>query len=313
MPLHPERVHIIPVRYEYDRVIHPLAEHGFDQVYLLYDERLDQRPSYHDEIESHLRDKGLVPGDTLRTVECNHGDPYELFGLVTTIAARHPEASVGVNLATGSKLAAIGAALGCMDADTDAKPYFPHAETRAHDGQRAPATSGYTGDTRLIDYPIKSPTRQQLAMLAVTATEIRGTAVPNKRMLIERGVELGLTYDISLQFADGIIESADGLTPDSDAMDWASDLTNSDQVSAYSRLESHVIRPLETREYVTLDETGRNTEIRLTQTGRKTLEAFRHKITDVLRALDEMYPRHGSPGAELPSWLESEIGRIPDE
>lgn len=309
MRLHPDRVHIVPVQHEYDRVVEPLLEHGADWVYLLFDRRDAEYPPYYDELEERLVDYGLTRGETLITIDCDHGDPYAVFGLVTTIAAEHPDESVAVNIGTGGKLASIGAALGCMDDSTPATAYFPHPESLAYDGDQQPRATGYTGDTQLIDYPIDSPTPQQLACMAIVATERTGTALPKKRTLIERTVEIELHEEGLIPFAGEIIESTGGVSRTRESVDWSADFTSAEQVSAYTRLDNRIVEPLVGREYLAVDEQGRSSTLELTETGRQTLLAFRHKITGIAEVLHDIYPRPGSPGATVPDWLRPRFGR----
>lgn len=283
--MHPKRVHIVPVQFEFDRVVDPLVKHGADVVYLLYDAHHDRRPDYYDDIEETLEAHGLIREETLLTIPCSHDDPYAVFGLVTTLAAEHKTDSVAVNVATGSKLAAIGAAMGCLDADTHAQAYFPHAESYAYDGYTEPAARGYSDDTHLIDYPIESPTRQQVAMMAVIATETTGTAQVKKRTLIDRGIWLNSQLEEPLEFVTRIgrtCEKRIGKRPHS-----FDDLDGNTKKGAYAALRTHVLDSLVSRGYIDVTSPGRNDNIQLTETGEKTLQAFRHKVIDVVRLLDE--------------------------
>lgn len=326
MRMHPDRVHIVPVQHEYDRVVEPLLTHGADVVYLLYDSRSTRRPTYYDDIEADLEASGHDLGETVHVVACDHGDPYAVFGLVTTLAAEHENDSVAVNVATGSKLAAIGAAMGCMDEDTDARAYFPHATASAYDGQVEPATTGYDGETHLIDYPIQSPTRQQVAMLAVIATRETGTANVTKRTLIDSGMRLHQTLEGSIGFAEQLVEDATAdddtttgsdrdrsgdpqsddprasLPDDQSEVVQFEDLSSDAKKGAYGSLKTHVLDPLVDRGYVEVESIGRSDRITLTDSGRHTLQAFRHKVTDVIRNLTAHYPDRTN--ATVPAELE---------
>lgn len=193
-------IHIVPIRYEYDRVVSPLREAGVDIVYLLFDEQVDHQPQYYDYVEADLTEMGLVHGKTLYTLSCDQSDPYVIFGLVTTITAEHPDACVDFDLATESKLAPIGAALGCMDAETDATR-TPHAANYRHEGISTPVTSGYTGATELIDHSIESHTQGQFTDLATESRELN----------------------------------------------WSNNLSSSEQVSAYTRLGTNAVQPLDAK------------------------------------------------------------------
>ena len=300
--MHPKRVHIVPVQFEFDRVVDPLVEHGADVVYLLYDAQHERRPDYYDDIEQTLETHGLVRDETLFAIPCNHDDPYAVFGLVTTLAAEHSGDSVAVNVATGSKLAAIGAAMGCLDADTHARAYFTHAESHAYDGYTEPAARGYDGETHLIDYPIESPARQQVAMMAVIATETTGTAQVKKRTLIDRGLWLNQHVDEPLDLVTRIERAgSDGPAGRPGSFD---DLGSNEKKGAYAALRTHILDPLLARGYIDITSPGRSDSLQLTDTGEKTLQAFRHKVTDVVRILDEESRSvRNRTNYEVPSWL----------
>jgi len=235
-------------------------------------------------------------------IPCNHGDPYAVFGLVTTLAAEHNTDSVAVNVATGGKLAAIGAAMGCLDADTHARAYFAHAESYAYDGYAEPAARGYSGETHLIDYPIESPSRQQVAMMAVIATETTGTAQIKKRTLIDRGIWLNRQLEEPLDFVTRIGRTSEkrlGSYPHS-----FDDLDGNTKKGAYATLRSHILDPLLSRGYIDVTSPGRSDSIQLTDTGEKTLQAFRHKVTDVVRLLDEeSHSARNRTNYKVPVWL----------
>lgn len=306
MQLHPDRVHVVPLQYEHDRVIEPLRSHGADVVYLLYDETLPERPTYWDELGAEITD-GIVSDADCHWIGADHGDPYDVFGLVTTLSQHHLEDSTGVNVATGSKLAAIGAAFGCMDTDTEAQAYYPHAASRAVDGTEEPVTSGYDGETELVEYPIWSPSREQVAMLAVVTVESDSVADPKKRTLIDRGLELAVRHDETLPFVEGAVAAAADDRADGEPIEFCTHLSRSEQVSAYARLSSHVTDPLEDRGYLETRESGRQVILEPTETGRKTLQAFRHEIESLLDPLSEIYRRSGIPDAEVPDWLEPDL------
>ena len=77
-----QRVHIVPVGNEYDRILEPVRNQRADIAYLLVHEKREDEPTYHDElrseIESVVRKVSIVP--------CDLEDIYTVLGEVTTIA-----------------------------------------------------------------------------------------------------------------------------------------------------------------------------------------------------------------------------------
>ena len=114
----PQRVHVVPLGYEYDRILEPITRMRADLVYLLVDERWDA--TYHEELLRELESAVR----TLETRRCDLSDVYAVLGTVTTLAAKHAGDDVRVNVSGGGTIAAIGATIACMDVDTDATAYY---------------------------------------------------------------------------------------------------------------------------------------------------------------------------------------------
>jgi hypothetical protein len=65
------------------------------------------------------------------------------------------------------------------------------------------------------------------------------------------------------------------------------DIGASQQKGAYRTLRERALSELEAREYVAIDDgVGRADRLALTPTGEAALRAFRHKVLDVVAALD---------------------------
>ena len=284
------RVHVVPIRYEFDRVVDPLREYGADRAYLLFHESdRGDRPTYRDDIVAHL-DGEL--GIDVRVGTVDQYDVYDVFGLVTTLADEHASDDVYVNISAGSALAAVGASLGCMDVDTDATAYYVRPESWAHDGRTAPATTGVASVSELPTYPIDSPTRDQVVLMLLVAAREAGPSRPDKRTLIDDSLELATGVE-AFEFGRGLIEDYLDGTQASRGRSFA-DLSTSEKKGAYRRLD-RLLDPLEGRGYVETRKRGRQRHVVLTARGRNALRAFRHKATDAAERLEE---REG-----LPDWL----------
>jgi len=278
-----KRVHIVPVGEDVERMVPPAREMAADRVYLLADEDESSVPRG-EEAAERLASDGIET-----TVEpVDHGTVYAVLGLVTTLADRHaPEDTVRVNVSTGSRLATIGAALACMDDDTDAEAYHvptADAETVANDENEVSVVP---------DYPIESPSRDEVATMAVIATLDTDVYTPKKRDLIDEAIRLQVELDGAIPFAERIVRSAD--VPAGQVTGFG-DIGPSQQKGAYRTFRERALAELEAREYVTIDDdgVGRADPITLTPTGEAALRAFRHKVLDVVRALDTR---------EAPDWL----------
>jgi len=118
-----DEVHIAPLGYEYDRVVEPVRKHDADIVYLLTADRA-RLTAYQEALVEELE----ADGRETRFREVDLGDLYDVLAVVTTVTDEHAEDIIRVNVSSGPKLAAVGAAIACMA--TDATPYYVHAAER---------------------------------------------------------------------------------------------------------------------------------------------------------------------------------------
>ncbi|EMA41166.1 HFX_2341 family transcriptional regulator domain-containing protein [Halobiforma nitratireducens] len=278
-----KRVHIVPVGFEYDRILEPVRSQRADLVYLLeggpegsdgdeadHDKRRSDtatdsqltspRAEYHDELRAELEQ--FVP--EVRTRRCDLGDVYAVLGAVTTIASNHAGDDVYVNVSSAGTIAAIGATIACMDVSTDARAYYVQPSEYAHDGTTEPASVGIERTEPIPTYPIESPTRDQVAIMEFLREpsawdgfdDIR-TAPPKKKDLIEYARDRGLSF------------MADRRSP--------ADRSGEDK-GAFRVLDTHVLEPLVEDGYVTVESVGRRRVVELTEQGENAYRAFKHKL-----------------------------------
>jgi len=139
-----ERVHLIPVGYENDRIVLPAVRLRADRVVLLRYEDETDHPSY---VET-VRERFVEEGIDHETVPCNIFDFYDSIGTVAELSTRFADHEVYVNLASGSKVTAIGGMIACMT--SGATPYYVRAKRYAgRNGRRR--GRGYSRDDRVAD------------------------------------------------------------------------------------------------------------------------------------------------------------------
>jgi len=100
------RVHIAPVGFEIDRIIIPAVEMKADKVWLVVHDNVaeDKASKYRDKIEKSLEEKGIK-------TEITYANRLRLFPIikaVTEIIFKERKNDIYVNVATGSKIHAIG-------------------------------------------------------------------------------------------------------------------------------------------------------------------------------------------------------------
>jgi hypothetical protein len=270
------RVHVAPLGYEYDRVLEPARRYGADVLYALVDVPRERMAgvagdadggvrraevdatrwvgrgrtgaSYHEDLLAALSETGVE----VRVRAADLYDVYDVLGAVTTVAARHADDDVRVNVSTGGALAAVGATVACMDGSTDATAYYVHPEERAHDGAAAPTTRGFADVDTLPTYPVDSPTSDQVAVMRYLRRADTAAYTPKKRDVIDHAKEAGLGF--------------------------VADDPPANRQGEFRRLNAAVVEPLVADGYVTVDDVGRRKELSLTERGEQALRAFRHKI-----------------------------------
>jgi len=238
-----EEVHVAPLGYEYDRIRQPVLEYGADTLYLLCDPHL--RVPYHDELSAELTGRGV----SVRRCTVDLGDMYDVLGEVTTLVDAHSEDIVRVNVSSGPKVAAVGAALACMA--TDASGYHVHPDARLHPVEETPRTEGMALAEQLPSYPLETPTTDQIQILEYVETTPE-TYTPKKSDLIAFAEENELSF----------------ITRSAPANDKAK----------FALLNNRIVDPLVESGYLEIEPVGRTKQVRLTETGRNALRAFRHKL-----------------------------------
>jgi hypothetical protein len=242
-----DEVHIAPLGHEYDRILGPARRYGIDIIYLLeHDEPADDKPDYHEKLRQVLADEGIEVRS--RTVDLL--DIYDVLGIVTTLVSEHTDDIVRVNVASGSKLSAVGAAIACMA--TDATAYYAHPEGYAHADREERQSYGYTGDEVLPSYPIESPTTDQVAAMDFLQSSMTEIYTPKKKDIIEYAEEEELSF--------------------------ISDNQPANDKAKFALLNANIVDPLKESGYVEVETVGRQKQVALTATGQDALRAFRHKL-----------------------------------
>jgi hypothetical protein len=320
--MHGKRVHIVPVGDDVDRMVGPAIEMRADVVYLLAHtpERVDEPgpkarlpdvdwadedsvAHYVERLDIHgsetasraverLADRGIeAPVEFV-----DQDDVYAVLGLATTLAyLRSADDDVAVNVSTGTRLATIGTALARMDESTAIEAYHV---SDGGDGEVAQVDGDGVAD--VPDYHLESPARDELAAMAVVAARDTEVYTPKKSDLIDWALRLRGDAGVSIGYADRIVRSTLDSDPESDQPARFDDLDGAGKKGAYRTLRTQVLDELVTRDFVDIDDeqVGRADLVTLTPSGEAALRAFRHKILDVVEALEE---HRGVEG--LPPWL----------
>ena len=274
-----KRVHIVPLGYEYDRIIEPLRG-GTDVVYLLVDEPTRDAETGTVDFDAACSSRETDPASWIDTTEYQRevrdeistfaqvggypvrlDDFYDVMGVVTTIAAYHEAGSEGgdkvfVNISSGPHIAAVAAAVGCMA--VGARPYNIETESHTHDREAEPRTQGITQSEELPMVPIKPPSKDQISVLEFVHEK------NNKNHSVNKS-------DIIRHF-DGNSEN-DG--PTLECLEGTKDKARS---AKYGQLDSKVLDTIDDHGYVDIEQRGRAKYIEITDPGQNILRAFGHLL-----------------------------------
>lgn len=242
-----DRIHIVPLGYEYERVTVPAIRMRADRVYLIYydGDDPDDRPDYYDDIRSDLQDAGIeVNDDTI----CDIFDLYDTLRTIAELIQQNAEHEVYVNLASGGKVTAIAGMIACMVTGS-AEPIYVSASEYGQD-KDVPVAKDVTSISRLPTYPIQAPSLGPLKLL---------------QHIVEDGP---VTKQNCIEFA-----VATGIDP-------LADHETDDTRGLYRLLDSHLLDSLREDGYVETYKKGRNKYIEATEEGENTLEAFSYMLAE---------------------------------
>jgi hypothetical protein len=242
-----ETVHIVPFGYEYDRILDPLKKGKADTVVLLNNSSTrENRADFQDELQRKLESDSELELDAR---ECDIFDMYDSLEAIMGAISDYSGQDVYVNLATGTKVTAVSGMIACMA--TEADPFYVKAKLA---GSEPPMKSNLPGSKDVVeipDYPIEKPTDDQIRVMEYIYSE-RGQSETRKKDLID------FAEKQELDFASG----SGGVT----------------EKALYPRLNSHIVDPLDEKDFVETEKRGNTTRVRLTEEGEKAVRAFRHIV-----------------------------------
>ena len=234
------RVHIAPVGFEIDRIVIPAKKMRADKVWLISHEQRSQdkaRP-FLEKIRKTLEKNNIE-------VEEVSADRYRLFDIVRVvkeIIIAEQQHDIYLNVASGSKIHAVGLMMATMifDNRNNLHPFYAQAKDYHHTKISEPQTSGIEEIHDLPTYQIQTPPHKQLEALKIL---VDNDGKMKKKDMAVKAEELELI----------VINS---------------EPSNHSQ-ARYASLDKNIIAPLENEwGYVRTEKVGRNRWIHLTDEGR---------------------------------------------
>lgn len=239
-----DRVQIVPLGYERERVKEPIYQFNADKVVLIrQDSSTDYETEYQRNLISELEDNDRIK---LEIRECDFFELESSLRALTTAIRDHDDHDVYVNASTGSKITAIAAVVACQN--LDATPFYVRPEFRNDDDQLEPPAEPLVSEVgEIIDIPVfslKKPSSNQLQVLSYLAAEDGAT----KKELIEFGRSENFDFIVNSEST-----SEEGL---------------------YRLLETHIIGPLQSESFISIEKDGRTKRVQLADRGKEALQVF---------------------------------------
>ena len=233
------RVHIAPVGFEIDRIVIPAVEMKADKVWLVAHDNVseDKASKYRDKIEKLLAKKGIK-------TEIAHANRLRLFPIikaVTEIIFKERKNDIYVNVATGSKIHAIGCMMACMLFDDREKihPFYAQAEQYPEYEGSLQQTYGVAEIHSLPTYRIGTPKQELLEAMKIIKDA--GGRIQKKKMAEEAETSKIITVNAREQ--------------------------NFTQ-ARFASLDKNIVQPLvETWGFVEVEKIGRNRWLKMTEDG----------------------------------------------
>ena len=234
------RIHIAPVGFEIDRIIIPAKKMRADKVWLIGHSNLseDKARPFLEKIRKALEKNNIE-------VEEITADRYRLFDIVRVvkeIILQEKQHDIYLNVASGSKIHAVGLMMATMifDDRTNLNPFYAQAKDYHHTKVTEPQTTGIEEIHDLPTYQIQTPPQKQLEAL---------------KILVENGGKMK-----KKDMAEKVIEAK--------IIEVNAKIGNQSQAT-FASLDKNIISPLENAwGYVRTEKVGRNRWIHLTDEGR---------------------------------------------
>jgi len=238
------RIQIAPVGYEIDRVVLPAKQEKADKVWLLVHENKndDKATPFISKITIKLKKLGIT------VVEESHDrqDLFQIIRAVKSIIEKEKDNDIYVNLASGSKIQAIGTMMACMmfNDKSNIHPFYVEAKEYAGFVGKSQLSTGIKEIQNVPPYSIKIPDGKLIKALKIIQ-EMDGKVT--KKNMAELAEKNNL---ISINPKDEEHRS----------------------MVRFTSLDKNIIQPLEEWGFVTVNKLGRNRWINVTEEGKNASE-----------------------------------------
>ena len=238
------RVHIAPVGYEIDRIVLPAKQERADKVWLLiHDNKSDDKAGpFISKITKQLEKLRI------EVVLESHDrrDLFKIIRAVKNIIEQEKENDIYVNLASGSKIQAIGTMMACMmfNENSNIHPFYVEAANYPGFDAKQPLSTGIKEIQNVPPYSIQTPEPKLISALQIIK-EHEGKLTKKEMAKIAEEEQL-ITINAKEQ---------------------------NHSMARFASLDKNIIQPLEeTWKFIETEKVGRNRWIKITQEGSNAAE-----------------------------------------
>ena len=238
------RIQIAPVGYEIDRVVLPAKQEKADKVWLLIHENKsdDKAAPFISKITNQLEKLGIEVVQEYH----NRRDLFQIIRAVKNIIQKENGNEIYVNLASGSKIQAIGTMMACMmfNDDSNIHPFYVEAKNYPGFDSKKPLSTGIKDIQDVPPYSIKIPDLKLVDALRII--QDNGGKI-TKKIMAELAEKQNL---ISVNPKDEEHRS----------------------MVRFTSLDKNIIQPLEEWGFIKVEKVGRNRWISITEEGSNASE-----------------------------------------
>jgi len=236
------RVHIAPVGFEIDRIVQAAKKRKADKVWLLVHENKseDKARSFVEKIQKQLKKANIEVAIEYH----NRLDLFKIIKSIKEIIEKEKGNNVYVNLASGSKIQAIGSMMACMMFNSEKNVYPFYVEAKEYLGFKEPISTGIKDIKDIPPYEIQIPEKKHIQAL---------------QLIKEKGGRLTKKEMAKLADENGIISiNAE---------------ENNYSQARFASLDKNIIQPLvEKWKFIKVEKVGRTRWIEITEEGKNAAE-----------------------------------------
>lgn len=230
------RIHVAPIGFEIDRIVIPAIERRADKVWLLVDKNEKKAISFIKEVEGRLGEKNI---EVARETH-DRGELFNIIKSIKNIIVRESGNNIYVNLASGSKIQAIGGMMACMMFNGSKNVYPLYVEARTYRGStKKPISEGVKEIKEIPAYEIQIPEEKHIhALKIIMENKLR----ISKKDMAEIAEEKKL---ISVNSKDNMSQAR------------------------FASLDKNIIQPLQDKwKFIEVEKVGRTRWIKMTDNGK---------------------------------------------